>query len=259
MTVIWFLNSSDKGSQILKRLSRRTIPSTPLTKEEIRSWREPGDTEIMQIPLRRGLLKRNFSSAGFSSDCSSVFFFNSSELYVYSLDPEKGFEILLQKSFGTASDIRRVAVSRQFALVSTSQRLELYGLWNCQWNPHRQNNVLLKWPDEGWDLTGLSIQEEDFGLIILVGQRQEGSGDEYKGRLLLYQITLTEDLASHEQPQRYTVPDHDFPKAVFLEIASRKFVCITAIRSTVLVWNLPQSKSTIRVPFAVTRSSYRPV
>ncbi len=272
----WSLTSCE-GSRVFAELSGRNTSSSSASvvvnspdsspgylEGDLRRWQMHGDPKIVQLPLRRGLRRRSFSLAGLSRDCSSIFFCHSTEICVFSVESQDGGlldgVLILQETFQKAFSIRKIALSKHFTLISNLREAILLGLWNGQWNSQRRNEVLLRWPHEAWDGTGVSIDEDDFRLTILVGQRRESASDRFEGRILLFEIDLTKGLPlQKEKPREYVVPGSDFPKIMFLDVKASKLACVTSIRNTVLVWALDEGRSAVQIPFAITKNRYKPV
>ena len=223
-----------------------------------------GNPKVMQIPLKKGLFNKGFSLAGLSSDCSSVFFCNPTEICVYTLkhdfDGPPDHALILHEKFQTASSIGTVALSRSFALISSRKDLMLLGLWNGRWNRQRKNEELLSWPHDAWDPTGVSIYEDDSRLFVLVGQRRQSLTNGLEGRVLLYEISLTTGLLLQKtRPSIYNIPFHDFPKVMSLDVGAQKLACVTGIRNAVLVWTIDEGRSIAMAPFAIKERKYKSV
>lgn len=151
--------------------------------------------------------------------------------------------------------IERVALSGRWLAICTNQELKILQM-RTQPNPALE---MLRRSHGKWEPTGLALYEHDAKLLIVIGQRQQ-KGTSFQGRVLLFHIMQPINPGSSmPEPDKYDLPQNDFPNEVDINFDGTLFLCRTELHNSVVIWELGSRSGSDHRSLKITRRCHTPV
>ena len=213
------------------------------------SWQEDDlskssaqESRAFAIPFPRSGIRRTTHqphSAGLSDDCKYAYFYNDTEIAVFSLGALKS-RLSAKPDFPRRfyhqykdECIFHVALSVRILIIITNRRLIAVEVREATNYSHIDSTS----HEAGWDPSGLACYEISGHLIILLGQCRGNQRRGFQGHIKVFKCMI-----NHRTRLNYCftipLPDQDWPKILCYEAEKNIVICVTGIQNNVLAWNV---------------------
>ena len=210
-------------------------------------------------------LVKHYRIAGMSKDCKYTFFHDEKRVTV--LETSQLLESILDHAVQMPQStysydegrrkavIERVALSGQWLAICTNQELKILQI---RIQPSRALEMLRSSHGE-WEPTGLAICEHNAKLLCVIGQRKHKDAS-FQGRVLLFHIRQSINSGSSmPEPNKYDLPQNDFPKEVDINFDGTLILCRTELHNSVIIWELDSRPGSDQRSLKITRHPHTPV
>ena len=271
VTALYSISDSHfAGPDISPTTTQTSSTSSPPATEGIETRMDP------EAPIRPTLLHcqpikfqlravKDFKIAGMSRDCRHTFFHDEKRVALLETS------LLLETASGQAVQmsripyyyvegrqdamIERVALSGRWLAICTNQDLIILQVGNQTYRAPE----MLRRSHGKWEPTGLALYEHDAQLLLILGQRKH-KGASFKGRVLLFHIEQPINLGpSWPEPNKYKLPQNDFPKEVDISFDGTLLLCRTELYNSVVIWELVSQQGSDQRSLKITRRCHTPV
>ena len=209
---------------------------------------------------------KHYRTAGMSKDCKYTFFYDEKRVIV--LETSKLLEStqdpavqMSQSAYDYVEErqdavIERVALSGRWLAICTNQELKLLQM---RTRPNGAREMLRRAHGE-WEPSGLALylDEHEAKMLLIIGQRKREDAS-FRGRVLLFHIMQPINFGSMPEPDKYDLPQNDFPKEVDISFDGSLFLCRTELHNSVIIWELSSRSGPDQRSLKITRRFHTPV